>query len=111
VIEKTRRTGVIRTLAERTAVHPRIQTAVITAVQSVLPGVIEELLWEMAPQGEQFRIYKPKIGKERKAARDDRIKAALEAGQATSSIAAREGVSARHVFRIKAQLVAAVEVE
>ena len=111
MIEKTTRTGLVTTLAERSAKHPRIQTAVIAAVQSVLPGVIEELLWEMAPQGEQLRIYKPKIGKAHKAARDERIRALLRDGQATSSIAAREGVSARHVFRIKAQLVAAVEVE
>ena len=118
MIKKTRRTGAISTLAERIAAHPRIEAIAAEAVRqfafnlrSAMPGVIEEQLRDIAPQGEYFHLYKPKIGNARREARDNRIKAALEAGQATSSIAAREGVSARHVFRIKAQLVAAVEVE
>jgi DNA-binding NarL/FixJ family response regulator len=102
MIVKTNRrnTGLIRTLAERAASHPRIEQAVIGAVRMTLPGILEELVRELAA-GEQLRIYVPKIKQEHRDERQARIKAALQQGEARSSIAKRENVSERYVRIIR----------
>ena len=111
-IEKTRRTTHIQRLSERVAVHPRIQAAVQGAVQTALPGVIEDCLAAMFPDIEgdyiKLAIYRRKRKPaDQKLARDQRIEASLGAGETVHSIARREGVSDRHVFRVKARLAAA----
>jgi hypothetical protein len=107
MIEKTKRTGLIREIAERTAVHPSMEAAVVGAVRAALPGVIESVIAQMFPDthGDTIRlsIYRRKKTREHRRARDERILAAISANEAVSTIAARESVSERHVFRVKAK--------
>lgn len=94
---------VFRDLAERAAAHPRIEQAVLGAIRAELPGVIDSLLRDMYP-GEQVCFYVPKRSPTEaaaaRAARDDRIRTAGQAGTATALIAEQEGVTVRHVQRV-----------
>ena len=128
MIEKTRRTTRIELFGRSIVSHPRVLAVVNGFVQRMeahmrteveiarrdllawIPVAAEDGVAELA-QGEQWRMTPRKRKRLDVIEQKQRIEAALRAGEATSSIAAREGVSARHVFRIKAQLVAAVEVE
>lgn len=114
MIVKTRRrsssAGFIDTLAERMATHPRIvsvfEQASLTmrsALQSEGRLVLHELLLEMA-QGEQLRMYIAKVDHKTRDARQERIRAALVAGESNSSIARRERVSERHIRRLRGRM-------
>jgi hypothetical protein len=112
MIVKTRRrnAGFIDTLAERMATHPRIVSVFEQASQTMRAAlqsegrlVLRELLREMA-QGEQLRVYVGKIDEEQRDARQGRIEAAIRSGEAPMIIAKREGVSERHVRRMRGRL-------
>jgi redox-regulated HSP33 family molecular chaperone len=107
MIEKTPRTGFIVALTERLCTHPRIVTALHQAVQMTLRvegrGVIEELVREMA-MGEQLRVYVPKIDKDIRQARQQRIEAAIRTNEPNLSIAKREKVTERYVRKIRGRL-------
>lgn len=92
MIEKTNRTSFIRDLATRAAHDPIVERAIMGALRLVLPSVIEGLLVaEYA--GEMIKIRVRKSNREQRAARDARILAAIRAGEAVASIAARERMS------------------
>jgi hypothetical protein len=101
------RTGQVRPLADRVAGHPNMQAAVESAVRSILPGVIEDCLVAMFPDVEgdyvKLVLYRRKRTRNDPTGRDHRIAAALEMGEPVAVIARREGVSQRHVFRVKAR--------
>lgn len=93
----------ITDLANRVASHPRMQTAVMGAIRSSLVGTIEECLREMQYAGESVPFYAPKMSRQTKDERDSRIAAALSTGELQDAIARREGVTSRHVRRVKAR--------
>lgn len=93
---------VIEELAQRTAMHPRMEAAVMGAVRATLPDVLEGVLRDMFA-GENVRLWVPKVSRRVAHERDVRIAAALSAGEAQSVIAKRENVSTRHVERINAR--------
>lgn len=99
-----RRPSILAELAHRAANHPSIEAAVTGAVRATLPGVIESILQEICP-GETLRLYVPKTQSANRLQREQRIEAALSAGEAPDSLAKRENVSKRHLRRIRARLL------
>jgi hypothetical protein len=96
----------LRDIASQAAIHPRVESAVIGALRSVLPGVIEEIVREMYPGGERVRFYTPKVGsRSAKAERDRRICAlvAPPSKLPLAQIARQEGLSLRRVQQIVAR--------
>jgi hypothetical protein len=95
---------VFAAVAARACSHPTMESAVMGAVRATLPGVIETVMRELY-SGETLRLYVSKRPTEDRAQRDRRIGAALASGEAPESVAKRESVSKRHVFRVKARIV------
>lgn len=96
-------TSLLVQIAERAASHPLIEQAVIGAVRATLPGVIESVMREIHP-GDTLRLYVPKTSSADRRARDQRIGAALAAGEPTAVIAKREDISRRHVNNLRRRL-------
>ena len=69
------------------------------AAVSVIEGELREMFG-----GEQIRLYIPKLGGETRKARDERIAAAIVAGEPPPSVAKRESVSERHVRRVRGRI-------
>lgn len=90
-IERTPRTALIRSLCERASTHQRMVEAVTNAVRLTLPAIVEELIWEAVPQGEQLRLYKSTMDTRRERAK--RIVTAIDAGERVADIAKRERMS------------------
>jgi len=101
--------NLITEIARRTAAHPDMESAVLGAVRSALPIVLEAVIREMYP-GETLSLYVPKAPRQvtearrqERAARDQRIAASIAAGEALDNIAERERVSKRHARRVRAR--------
>lgn len=92
----------LRRLAARVATHPRIEQAVRGAIQAELPGVIEEMLGDMAEHsGGTLRLYRRKHPASKRRARDNRIRALLEGGEKPLLIAESVKCSLRHVYNVR----------
>lgn len=103
------RPTMLRSLAERAALHPRMEAAVagavISAVRSTLPGVIEALLAEQADhQFGTLRLYRRKVPEEMRQVRDARVRALLAGGMAPELVAVEAGCSRRHVYNVRRHL-------
>lgn len=94
-------------LAERAASHPRIERAVVSAIRTELPGVIRELLEEMADhEGGTLRLYRNKRPQRDRQVRDDRVRTLLAAGASPEVAAAEVGCSRRHAYTLRLQMQA-----
>lgn len=92
----------IMAFAERAATHPRIEDAVRAAIRSTLPGVIRELLGEMAEEeGGTVRLYSERQPQETRRARDERIRALLSAGLTPEAVSIEVGCSRRHAYTVR----------
>jgi hypothetical protein len=92
----------LRRLAARVATHPRIEQAVRGAIQAELPGVIEEMLGDMADHsGGTLRLYRRKHPASARRARDNRIRALLQSGEKPLLIAESVKCSLRHVYNVR----------
>lgn len=111
IVKTPRRSvGFFDAAAERMATHPRIvavferhQQAMLVDLQVEGRMVLKELAREWA-QGEQLRVYVAKVDDEHRDARQERIHAAIRSGEAPTVIARREGVTERHVRRMRGRL-------
>lgn len=100
------RPTMLRSLAERAALHPRMEDAVagavISAVRATLPGIIESLLSEQADhQFGTLRLYRRKVPDDMRRVRDDRVRALLASGMAPELVALEAGCSRRHVYNVR----------
>lgn len=100
------RPTMLRSLAERAALHPRMEDAVagavISAVRATLPGIIEMLVADMAdPETGTLRLRKRKVPDDMRRMRDDRVRALLAAGMAPELVALEVGCSRRHVYNVR----------
>lgn len=100
------RGSMLRQLAERAAMHPSIETAVLGAIRLTLPSVLEQLIAEEAErQGSHIlRIYGRRMPSERRSERDAKIEALLQADRAPEHVALEVGCSRRHVYLVRARL-------
>lgn len=103
------RPTMLRSLAERAALHPRMEAAVagavISAVRNTLPGVIEALLAEQADhQFGTLRLYRRKLPDEMRQQRDQRARALLVGGMSADLVALEVGCSRAHAYRLQAAL-------
>lgn len=99
----------LRSLAERAALHPRMQAAIadafMNAVQSTLPDVIEAVLAQQADhQFGTLRLYRRKVPEEMRQVRDARVRALLAGGMAPELVAVEAGCSRAHAYRIQASM-------
>lgn len=67
--------------------------------RTVANGKLSELFG-----GEQLRLYVPIVGSQQRSARNERIAAAIDAGDAPEVIAKRESVSTRWVRKIRGRI-------
>lgn len=88
----------LRDLSNRIARHPRIEQAVMGAIRTELPTVIEMILSEMHP-GESVRIYAPKKPVALRRERDAAIRAEFN-GRNIPALAKKYGISSRMVLNI-----------
>lgn len=88
----------LRDLSNRIASHPRIETAVMQAIRTELPTVIEMILSEMYP-GETVRLYAPKKPVALRRERDAGIRAEFN-GRNAKALAEKYRISARMVMNI-----------
>jgi hypothetical protein len=96
------RQSLLRNLAQQAAAHPRIEAAVMGAIRSELPAVIEQLLRTMYA-GDEVRLYVRKGPSSDEMAERDRRIVALAGGPARLSvaqIAACERITARRVQQV-----------
>jgi Mor family transcriptional regulator len=93
----------IRAVADRLANHPSIPEQNRETFKATAALAIEAELRSHFG-GEQVRLYIPKFGGETRKARDERITAAIAAGEAAPSVAKRESVSERHVRRVRGRI-------
>ena len=93
----------IRAVADRLASHPSIPEQGRDLFKATAASVIEAELRSHFG-GEQIRLYIPKFGGETRKARDERITAAIAAGEPPPSVAKREAVSERHVRRVRGRI-------
>jgi hypothetical protein len=94
---------VIGAIAERLAADPRIPVENREAYRQTVRSVIEAELSRLFP-GEQLRMYIPKFGSAQRKERDERIAAAIAAGEAPDDIAKRESITVRHVRRLRGRI-------
>lgn len=94
---------IIGAIAERLAADPSIPVENREAFRRTIISVFE---CEMADLfgGEHIKIYIPKIGGQRRQDRNERIAAAIEAGEPPEIIAKREDISPRWVRKIRGRL-------
>jgi hypothetical protein len=99
------RPSALRTLAVAAATHPRIEQAVLGAIRSVLPSVLEQLIAEEAERqgGGRARLYGRKATSEARELRDQRVLSLLESGMAPELIALESKCSRSHVFAVRAK--------
>jgi len=81
---------------ELTRTHPGNTAAMRDTLRSVMHAQ-----WSTAFGGERIRLWTARTPPPERQARQDRIQAGLRAGEAPSVIAAREGVSAHWVRRLR----------
>ena len=93
----------IRAVADRLSNHPSIPEQGRELFKATAAQVIEAELCNHF-SGEQIRLYIPKFGGETRKARDERIAAAIVAGEAAPIVAKRESVSERHVRRVRGRI-------
>ena len=100
------RGSMLRQLAERAAMHPSIETAVLGAIRLTLPSVLEQLIAEEAErQGSHIlRIYGRRMPSERRSERDAKVRELLLAGKAPEHAALEAGCSRAHAFKVQAAL-------
>lgn len=103
------RPTMLRSLAERAAMHPRMEDAVagavISAVRATLPGIIESLLAEQADhQFGTLRLYRRKVPDDLRRVRDDKARALLAGGLAPELVALEVGCSRAHAYRVQASM-------
>ena len=93
----------IQAVADRLSKHPSLPIHNRDVFKATAASLIEA---ELRSQfgGEQIRLYIPKVGGEIRKERDERIVAAILAGEATPSVAKRESVSERHVRRVRGRI-------
>jgi hypothetical protein len=91
---------IIGAIAERLAADPSIPVENREAFRRTIISVFE---CEMADLfgGEHIKIYIPKIGGQRRQDRNERIAAAIEAGEAPEVIAKRENLTPRRVRQLR----------
>jgi Mor family transcriptional regulator len=88
----------IRSLAQQAATHPDVETAVMTALRTTLPRVIESILREHYA-GESVRLYVAKVGHACRAERDALIRAQFS-GANQAELAQRYCLTVRQVRNI-----------
>lgn len=93
----------IRSVADRLSHHPSIPELSREVFKETAALEIETELRNHFG-GEQIRLYIPKFGGETRKARDERIAAAIVAGEPAPSVAKRESVSERHVRRVRGRI-------
>jgi len=99
-----KRDSIIRRLAERASSHEGLQTAVWSVVRQELPGILEEVLSDMADAGEyRFRIYPRKRPVRQRRQRDELVRKLLGDGVAPAEVADRAKCSLSHVYSIRAR--------
>jgi Mor family transcriptional regulator len=93
----------IGVVADRLAADPRVPTENRLAYREAVCSVFSEQLASMFG-GEEVRFYVPKAATDLRIARDERIAAALAAGESASDVAKREQLSERHVRRVRGRI-------
>ena len=88
----------LRILANQISTHPRIESAVMSAIRTELPIVIELILSEMYP-GESVRIYAPKKPVQMRRQRDDAIRLEYN-GHNVKALGKKYGISPAQIFRV-----------
>jgi Mor family transcriptional regulator len=91
------------TVADRLAADPVIPPANRAAYRDTIVSVFSAQLSAMFG-GEEVRFYVPKAASDLRAARDERIAAALAAGKPATDVAKVERVSERHVRRVRGRI-------
>lgn len=101
-----KRGSLLRQLAERAAMHPSIESAVLGAIRLTLPAVLEQLIAEEAErQGSHIlRLYGRRNPPEARVDRDAKVREMLLAGKAPEHAALEAGCSRAHAFKIQAQV-------
>ena len=88
-----------------TSAMRRVSCSTVEDMRTRLPAEFEAVLREQYG-GETLRVYiRQTTAVSDRAKRDQRIEAALAAGEAPESIAKREDLSKRHARRIRARFV------
>jgi Mor family transcriptional regulator len=86
-------------LASDPAIPPENRSAYRETVVTVFSGQLSAMFG-----GEEVRFYVPKSATDLRQARDERIAAALSAGEPPAVVAQRERVSERHARRVRGRI-------
>jgi Mor family transcriptional regulator len=91
---------IVGAVADRLASQPSIPTENRMAYRDTIVSVFSAQLSAMFG-GEEVRFYVPKVATDLRRARDERIAAALEAGESAETVAKRERLSERRVRQVR----------
>lgn len=94
---------IIGAIAERLAADPSIPQENREAFRRSIISVMECELSKLAA-GEHLRLYVPKVGGQSRRDRNERIFAAIEAGESPDIIAKRENITPRRVRQLRGMI-------
>lgn len=97
-----RRATLLRSMAERAAAHPQMESAIMGAIRQVLPSVLEQVIAaEVDRTGDGvLRLYPRRMPDTDRVLRNQRLLALMTSGTPPELAAQQCGCSRAHAYRV-----------